>query len=769
MAMGSYIGRSPARAEDHGLVTGAHPYVADIASSEPLDACFVRSFAAHGILRAVDVSAAAAAPGVVGVYSATELPDLPDTPTGPASSPPEMTRPSLARDRVRFAGEPVAVVVASDRYTAEDGAESVLMDIDPLEGVVDPVDSADGDIRLFDGVGNVASTREYGSSVAEVFESAPVVVEATIRNQRLAPTSIEARAILVDPGTDGRLTVWVSHQAPQRLRGQLARALGLDPSAVRVIVPKVGGAFGAKSQTFPEYIVVAYLALKLGRPVRWIEDRREALQGATHGRGQVQRVRLAADEDGTMLALEADIDADVGAYPQTGEFVPSMTGWVMSGPYRIPRIHVRIRSVVTNLTPTSSYRGAGRPEAAFAVERVVDKLARRLEVDPAELRLRNFIPSHEFPYKSPTGALYDSADHDAALRKALDLAGYEGLRAEQRRRRAAGEGPLLGVGIGSYVERSGGQPGTDEFGSVEIVPDGTIVARSGATPQGQGHETAFAQVVASVLDVDLERVRVVQGDTDEVPKGTGTFASRSMQVGGSSLHRASVEVLEEAWRRAVRRFEVAEGELVYEGGSFTVAGTARSVSLAELAAAEPLRSEVELAPPQAFPFGAYVAAVEIDTGTGETTVVRLVAVDDFGVVVNPKLVQGQVTGSIVQGLGQALYEQVIYDEYGQPLTSSLMDYSLPTISEVPDLVLSETVTPNPNVPLGAKGAGEAGCIGTPPAVVNAIVDALDGRDEGLDMPATPEKVWRILHRPGAGLDQLQREPERVPERAVPDG
>jgi carbon-monoxide dehydrogenase large subunit len=746
VAKGSYVGRSPPRAEDRGLVTGTHRYVSDIASSEPLDACFVRSFAAHGILRAVDVSTAAEVPGVVDAYSAGELPDLPDTPTGPASSPPEMTRPSLASERVRFAGEPVAVVLGSDRYAAEDGAELVLVDIDPLDAVVDPVDSADGDIRLFDGVDNVASTREYGSPVDELFASAPVVVEATIRNQRLAPTSIEARAILVEPGADGRLTVWVSHQAPQRLRGQLARALGLDASEVRVIVPKVGGAFGAKSQTFPEYIVVAYLARKLGRPVRWIEDRREALQGATHGRGQVQRVRLAADEAGTMLALEADIDADVGAYPQTGELVPSMTGWVMSGPYRIPRLHVRIRSVVTNLTPTSPYRGAGRPEAAFAVERVVDKLARRLGVDPAELRLRNFISSHEFPYKSPTGALYDSADHEAALRKALDLAGYEGLRTEQRRR-VTGEGPLLGVGIGSYVERSGGQPGTDEFGSVEIASNGTIVARSGATPQGQGHETAFAQVVASVLDVDLNRVRIVQGDTDEVPKGTGTFASRSMQVGGSSLHRASVEVLEEARRRAVRHFEVAEEDLVYEDASFTVAGTDRSVGLAELAAAEPLRSDVELAPPQAFPFGSYVAAVEIDTETGETTIVRLVAVDDFGVVVNPKLVEGQVTGSIVQGLGQALYEQVIYDEYGQPLTSSLMDYSLPTISEVPDLVLAETVTPNPNVPLGTKGAGEAGCIGTPPAVVNAIVDALDGRDEGLDMPVTPEKVWRILHRP----------------------
>ncbi|MGH2735798.1 MAG: xanthine dehydrogenase family protein molybdopterin-binding subunit [Actinomycetota bacterium] len=746
MGDNNHIGLSPPRAEDLGLVAGAHRYVADIAVDGCLEACFVRSYAAHGVLRSVDVGSAGGVRGVVGVYSAAELPDLPETPWAARSAAPEaMARPSLARGRVRFAGEPVAVVLGVDRYAAEDGAELVVADIDSLEAVLDPTAAADGDIRLFEEVDNVAAARTHGEPVDDVFGDAPVVVEASIRNERIVPSSIEARAILVDPtADDGRLTVFVSHQAPQRLRRDLASALGIEESRVRVVVPKVGGAFGAKSQTFSEYVVVAHLARRHERPVRWIEDRREAFQAATHGRGQTQRLRLAADREGRILALEAVIDADIGAYPHTGEFVPTMTGWVGSGPYRIPRLHVTTRSVVTNATPTAAYRGAGRPEAAYMLERLMDKLARRLELDPAELRRRNFIGPEEFPYKSPSGALYDSGDHAAALSIALELSRYDELRAEQQRRRAGGDPQLLGIGIASYVERSGGQSGGSEFGSVELTPDGAIVARSGSTPQGQGHETVFAQVVASVFDVELQRVRVVQGDTDEVPTGVGTFGSRSMQVGGTALHVASHEVLGEARRRAASELEVAEEDLLYAAGRFTVAGTGRSVELGALVADAPLLIEHEAAPPQAFPFGTYVAAVEVDRATGRVRVRTMVAVDDSGVVLNPKLAEGQVRGSIAQGLGQALYEQFSYDSDGQPLVSSLMDYSLPTAAEMPEIVLGDSVTPNPNVPLGTKGTGEAGCIGTPPAVVNAVIDALDGYDEGLDMPLTPEKVWRAL-------------------------
>jgi len=410
----------------------------------------------------------------------------------------------------------------------------------------------------------------------------------------------------------------------------------------------------------------------------------------------------------------------------------------------VPRLYARIRSIVTNNTPTASYRGAGRPEAAYALERAMDRLAQRLGADPAELRLRNYIDRTEFPYGSATGALYDSGDHAAALRLALERSGYDEVRAEQGRRRSTGEGNLLGIGIGSYVERSGGQEGSTEFGSVTVEPDGTVVARSGATPQGQGHATAFAQVVASALDVELDRVRVIQGDTNEVPIGVGTFGSRSMQVGGSSLHHAAHDVLADARSRASAHLEVAEADLRYEDGSFTVVGTDRSVALGRLATQSTLSAQAEFGPPQAFPFGSYIAVVELDRDSGDISLEKLVAVDDCGEVINPKLVEGQVVGSIMQGIGQALYEQVVFDEYGQPLMSSLMDYSLPTVAELPELVLDQTVTPNPNVPLGNKGAGEAGCIGTPPAVVNAIVDALGGRDEGIDLPVTPEKVWRVL-------------------------
>lgn len=743
MSRFDHIGSSPVRAEDPGLVRGAHPYVADLSVDGCLEAVFVRSYEAHGELVSVDVAEACSVPGVAGAWAAVDLPDLPDVRFPPnCKAPAGMRWPALSRGRVRYVGEPVAVVLGDDRYAAEDGAAGVFVEIEPRPALLDPVEAAASDVHLFEGCGNVSSVREYGAPVDDVMARAPVVIEETIRNQRLVPASIEARAILVVPEGDGA-TIWASHQAPHRLQRALAKSVGLDPSSVRVVVPRVGGAFGAKSQTYPEYVVVAYLALMLGRPVRWIEDRREAFAGATHGRGQTQHLRLAADEQGRIFALEALIDADIGAYPHTGDFVPSMTAWVMSGAYEIPRLYVRTRSIVTNQTPTASYRGAGRPEAAFGIERMVDKLAHRLGIDPAEIRLRNFISPDRFPYESPTGAVYDSARHADALRKALELVEYESLRAEQAGRRAAGEGPLLGIGIASYVERSGGQPGSSEYGSVEVDPDGTIVGRSGTSPQGQGNTTALAQIVATAFEVDLGRVKVVQSDTSEVPVGTGTFASRSIQVGGSALHQASVEVIDEALRRAAKRFEVASSDVSYAEG-MVMSCSGESLPLTELLDDGPLISEVEFAAPQAFPFGTYVAVVEIDPETGGIDLLRMVVVDDCGVVINPQGVRGQTIGSLVQGIGQALFEQIPYDEAGQPLVSTMMDYSLPTLAEVPEVTLGEMVTPNPNVPLGTKGAGEAGCIGAPPAIVNAVVDALGGYDSGIDMPVTPEKVWRAL-------------------------
>lgn len=743
------IGEPLPRFEDAPLVSGSGRYVYDIHVPGCLEAVFVRSPMAHALLRGVDLEEARRTPGVVGAFAVADLAGLPSTPAPPIPGvPDEMRRPALAVDRVRFAGEAIAVVVAEGRAQAEDAAETVALDLDPLPVVLDPNEAAGEDaIRLFDGVGNVAIEETLGEPAAENLANAAVVVELEIRNARLAPASIEPRAVLVRPEAEGSLTVWCSHQAPHRLRDALARAFGLQAAEVRVIVPNVGGAFGAKSQTYPEYVVVAHLARTLGRPVRWIEERRESFLAAAQGRGQNQRLRLEADEQGRLLALDVEIDADLGAYPQIGALVPTFTAWVLSGPYRIPRIRVRVRGVVTNAPPTAPYRGAGRPEAAFLLERAMDELARRLDLDPAELRHRNFIAPEDFPYRSPTGAIYDSGRYAEALDEALRLADYPGVREEQRRRREKGDQTLLGVGIASFVERTGGQAGSSEFGGVEVAGGGEIVARSGSSSHGQGHGTAFAQVVASVLDVEPASVRVVQGDTAEVREGTGTFASRSMQMGGSALHAAATRVLDDARSRAAEILEVAREDLEYVGGSFAIVGSpAHCVSLASIVERTgPLHAEELFEAPQAFPFGSYVAVVEIDPATGEVHVRKVVAVDDSGVIVNPLIVHGQTVGSVVQGLGQALLEEMAFDENGQPLAGSFMDYLVPSATEVPEVIVGATVTPNPNSPLGVKGAGEEGCIGTPPAVVNAVVDALAGHaTAGLQMPITPEKVWRIL-------------------------
>lgn len=747
--VGSHIGRSIARVEDRDLVTGSGRYVADVVLPGCLEAVFVRSVLAHGALRSVDLTEARTLSGVIGAFTAADLPELPTLPP-PTGMPAQMARPALARDRVRFVGEAVAVVVAEDRARAEDAAELAVVEGEPLPCVLDPVDASDDrSVRLFEGSSNVASERTFGEEAPEAFEDAPIVVDLSIRNGRVAPVPIEPRGFLAAPKGDGELTVWCSHQAPHRLRDHLAGAFELDRDAVRVIVPKVGGAFGAKSQTYPEYMVIAHLAMTLGRPVRWIEGRSEGFVAATHGRGQQQRLRLAADGEGRILALEAHIDADLGAYPHTGAAVPTFTAWVMSGPYRIPRLFVRVRTVVTNAPPTASYRGAGRPEAAFALERLMDELARKLGMDPAQVRYRNFISPDEFPYRSPTGAVYDSGRYADALELALDLAEYGRLREEQKRRREADSGRLLGIGIGSFVERSGGQVEINEFGSVEVCTDGSIVARTGASSQGQGHETVFAQVVATALDVEPSGVQLLQGDTAEVPQGNGTFASRSLQIGGPALFLAARHVLEEARRRASEMLEVAPEDMKYGEGTFSVVGSPdRAVTLRQVAAEDQIMGTEVFESAQAFPFGSYVAVVEIDMDTGDIEVRKLVAVDDCGVVVSPLIVEGQALGSILQGLGQAMYEEVIHDEQGQPLTASLLTYAVPSSTELTEIVLASTVTPNPNGPLGAKGAGEAGCIGTPPAVVNAIIDALQGCDVSeLDMPVTPEKVWRALRTP----------------------
>jgi aerobic carbon-monoxide dehydrogenase large subunit len=735
-----YIGVSVPRLEDDALLCGRGTFVSDIAPYGVIDAVFVRSPLAHARLVGCDVSGARNLPGVLGVWTAAALPMAPMGLPPRTEAPEAMRRPPLCTNKVRYVGDPIAVVAAENRYYGEDAAAAVRLDLDPLPAVLDPGAAAREDSpRLFDAVSNIANVREMGVPVDDIVASAPVVVRAHYVNDRVVPLSLEPHAIVVAPGPDG-LMVWCSHQAPHRLKRVLARNFELSLDEVRVVAPDVGGAFGSKSQTLPEYLVATRLALELGRPVRWIEDRNESFVAGTHGRGQHQDVTLVADRAGELLALKLEIDADIGAYPHTGEYTADMTMWVASGCYRIPHVYARSRGIVTNKTPTASYRGAGRPEAAYAIECTMDALSRELGVDPAELRRKNFVAPDGFPYRSPTGATYDSGHYDSRLTTALDAAEHERWRVEQQRRRS-GEGSPLGIGISSYIERSGGSRGSTEHGSVEVTAEGKILARSGTASQGQGHRTSLAQIVATALQVPLERVEVRQGDTAEVPAGTGTFGSRSIQVGGGALYEAASRLHAQARSLAAEMLGTELASVSYSEGSFHCGG--RNVALEDVAAERGgLAVSVDYEPPQAFPFGTHVAVVEIDPDTGRITVLRLVAVDDCGVVVNPMIVRGQGIGSAVQGLGQALHESVTYDADGLPGATSFFSYAIPTAVSVPHLVHADLETPNPNVPLGTKGAGEAGCIGVPPAIVNAVADALCVPPAELPpMPLLPEKVW----------------------------
>jgi len=549
----------------------------------------------------------------------------------------------------------------------------------------------------------------------------------------------------------GGVTVHCGHQAPHRLRDQLARLLRLDPASVRVVVPEVGGAFGLKGMLFPEYLVVVAAALRLGRPVLWSEARHDRFLVGTHGRGQRHRVVLGGDERGRIRAARVEILADLGAYPHNGSAVPLFTRYLAGGPYAIDDLQVTTTMVVTNRAPTGSYRGAGRPEAAYAIERAVDAWARAAGLDPAEVRRRNFVRPRAMPYRTPTGALYDGGDYARALDLALELADADGVRSEQLRRLAAGRDPV-GLGIGAFVERAGGAVDSSEYARVELGGDGRPLVRVGTSAAGQGHETVWAQVAAEALAVDPDEVTVVAGDTAAVRHGVGTFASRSAQVAGSAVWRMASEVRERARRVAAGLLEADPLDVRLAAGRFHVAGSdAVGVGLGEVAA-RAARAGVELAAEesysphaQTFPYGVHVAVAEVELATGAVTVRRLVAVDDCGRVLNPAIVEGQVHGSLLQGAAQALYEGIGYAADGQPELPSVGAYPLPAAPDAPACLTGRLVTPAPSNPLGAKGAGESGCIGAPPAIVNAVLDAL--RPYGvadLAMPLTPERVWRAL-------------------------
>jgi carbon-monoxide dehydrogenase large subunit len=760
----SVLGHRVERLEDPPLLTGAADYLADLRPDGMLHAVFVRSTVAHGELRGVEVADALAHPGVVAAFSAEDLglPDIPEWPRPEGPPRPELARPCLAKGRVRFVGEAVAVVVAESAAAAVDAAELVVVDVDPLPPVVDPLDALDPDApRLFPAHGtNVVL--EAAPAVDGALTGAEVVVRARFVNQRVAAVPMEPNGTLATPTAEGGLDCVVSCQAPFAVRRGIAHALGMEEEAVRVRTVAVGGGFGAKGGVYPEQVVVAALAARLGRPVRHTETRSENLVAMSHGRAQVQDVALGARRDGTIVGLEARTVTDVGAYPWRGA-IPFRTARLMAtGVYRIPRLALTSLGVVTNTTPIGPYRGAGRPEATAMLERAVDMLAAELGKDPVEVRRVNMLAPDELPYTTATGAVYDSGEYARALDRVLALAGYEAIRAEQAERRRRADPMAIGLGLSTFVEVSGSG---GEYGAVSIGEDGVVVVTTGASPHGQGLATALAQIVGAELGVGVDRIRVVHSDTALVPEGVGTFGSRSGQLAGNAALGAARAVVEQARALASGLLEAAPTDVVVVGGGLAVAGVpASALTWAEVAAAAPegrLHAESDFTQDLGtYPFGAHLAVVEVDTETGRASLVRLVAVDDCGTVVNPAIVEGQVHGGLAQGVGQALFEEVRYDGLGNPLTTTLADYCAPSAAELPSFELDETETRSPRNPLGMKGVGESGTVGSTVAVQNAVVDALSPFGvRHLDMPLTAERVWRAI-RDGAAAARSPEPPGR---------
>jgi carbon-monoxide dehydrogenase large subunit len=756
-ASGSILGTAVRRLEDPRLLRGEARYVDDHSPAGTLHVAFVRSTMAHATLVGVDTSDAARMPGValVATHETLGLADF----QGFVMLPPALNRPPLAREVVRFVGDIVAVVVAETRAQAADAAEAVIIDYDPLPAIVDPEAAlADGAPLVFPEHGsNLAIELAFGEDPT-IFDDADLVVEGRFVNQRVAVVPMEGNAVLVEPQPDGSLVVTVSTQGAHAVRGGLAGALGMEAEQVRVIAPAVGGGFGAKTGAYCEHVIVAALARRLERPVKWAESRSENLVAMTHGRGQVQYAELGVKRDGRIVAFRAKIVADAGAYPVTGAFLPFLTRSMGQGVYDIPKVEISARAAVTNTTPIAAYRGAGRPEATQMLERIVDLAADELGIDPAEMRRRNFLPPERFPLTTVTGANYDVGEYAKTLDAALRSVGYDDLRAEQAARRERNDPVQLGIGLCTYVEVTAGGL-FQEYGSIQVHEDGTVTATVGTASHGQGHGTSFAMIVAELLGVPIDAVRLVQSDTAVVPRGNGTMGSRSLQIAGSALYRASEEVLAQAKQLAAHLLEADAADITTDDGRFFVAGVpARSLGWAELAnaAADDARRPEGMQPALAaeldfnqgeatYPFGAHVSVVEVDLETGAVSLRRHVAVDDCGRILNPLLVAGQQHGGIAQGIAQALFEGVVYDDDGNPLTTTLLDYTMPSAAELPSYEVSNTETPTPLNPLGAKGIGESGTIGSGPAVQNAVIDALSHLGiRHLDMPLTPERIWRAV-------------------------
>jgi carbon-monoxide dehydrogenase large subunit len=755
------------RREDHALLTSGGLFVADRRLPNAAFVNYVTSTEPHAHLRDVDVSAARAAPGVLDVVTAADLDGLgPEPAAGPAIDE-AMRRPLLATERVRFVGEPLVAIVSEHPYQGADAADLVSVDYDPLPPVVDPERALDSAAAaLFDGSahGNLAVHLEAPGLQAD-FDACEVVVEVRIVNNRVAAAPMEPR-VAASEWVDGRLVHYSAGQGTHPVRGALARAYGLEPAQIRVVSCDVGGSFGAKSRPHPEEVLLPFLARRLGRPVMWVPDRSADMLGLSHGRAQIQYVRIGGGRDGRIHAYDVRVLQDAGAYPGGGSLLPNNTRVMLTGCYDIATAGFRSDSVVTNTTPVGAYRGAGRPEAAAAIERAVDRFAAEVRIDPADVRRRNFLPPERFPLTTLTGTPYDSGDYTTALDRVLAAAGYDELRAEQARRRDVGSPVLLGIGLSTYVERTAGIFRPD-YGSVELLGDGSLRALTGSSPYGQGHHTAWAMLISDRTGVPLERIEVVHGDTDVVPRGGITGGSRSVQSNGMAMWQAAGLLVDEARKLAADMLEANVDDVVLDTsrGAFHVAGTpVVALGWADLAAAPGRAVGARPADPKGsderrilhaetdfeavgptFPFGAHVAVVDVDAETGRVWLRRLVAVDDAGVILNPLLADGQVHGGLAQGAAQALLEEFVYDAAGNPLTATFADYPVVSAAELPSFERVPMETPTPLNELGAKGIGESGTVGATPAVQNAVIDALSHLGiRHIDMPLRPERVWEAI-------------------------
>jgi aerobic carbon-monoxide dehydrogenase large subunit len=753
------IGQRIRRREDPRFLTGAGSFVDDIELPGALWVTFVRSYVAHAKILGIDSSAATALPGTQ-VFTAA------DVRAGAMAAPMPgmddgMRRPQIAGDTVRFVGEIVAAVVTETPTLGVDAAELVVVDYEPLPVVIDPRAALRDETVLHPDSGtNVCLHIEPEPPDAGLFDDCEVVISGEHLSQRLAVCPLEPRSSAARVEDDGRLTLWLSTQTPHQDRDAAAGALGVEPDRVRVVAPDVGGGFGGKMLAV-EDVLLAWIAMETGRTVRWTETRSENLVSMPHGRAQLAEFQLGGDRDGTLKALRLKILQDAGAYAGLGAILPTLTAMMASGVYRIPKIEVAVDSVLTNTTPTGPLRGAGRPEATQILERAVDLFAAEVEIDPAEMRRRNFIPSDAFPYTTASGAGYDCGDYAGALDLVLESAGYRELREEQAKRRAEGGSKLLGIGISTYVEVTNGFS-ESEFGAVEITAAGDAILKTGSFSHGQGHETTFAQIVSDRLGLPAERITVLKGDTDSVKRGTGTYGSKSTQIGGAAASKASTEVVEQAKQLVAEELEANPDDLVLDlaAGRFHVAGAPEpALSWSELAGRldatgrlSELGVAVDFKPTQpTFPFGAHLAVVEVDAETGSVSLQRIVSVDDAGRIINPLVAEGQVHGGIATGVAQALHEEFVYDEDGNPQNSNLVTYGFPGATELPffETVSMETLTPINE--LGAKGIGESGTIGSTPAVHGAVLDALAPLGiRRIDMPATGERVWRAIEEAGAG-------------------